>query len=147
MISFDTSAFRVLDKQLEKLQHVIKSHKDEVVMPYYFQKLQSITFYAHAAGREEIRNAITRTGEARARRGEGVPGRIKSGKFIEGFTLDTGQRIGDTYEFNIGWLNGLPYWAVYQELGFKHRAGMFVTGADALGATRRYIENEMSKLT
>ena len=146
MLNINVKSFEKLSKEAKVLENQIRSLKDEVVMPYYFQKLQSITYYATQAGKEQIRSAVTVTGAARAARGEGQPGRIKTGQFIDGFTLDNGKKVGDTYEFRIGWLDAKPDWAAYQELGFRHRAGMFVTGADALGETKRYIDNEISKL-
>lgn len=147
MISFETAEFNKLTREIEDLKVTIESHMDEVVMPHYFQKMQSITYYAYQIGKQQIREAVTMTGRRRAAKGLGEPGRVETGKFIDGFTLDPGQRVGKTYEFNIGWLDGAPEWASYQELGFIHRGGMIVTGADALGAATRYIENEMDKLT
>lgn len=146
MLNVNVSGFRQLEKDTEVLKRQIMSRLDEVIMPYYFQKLQSITFRAHQIGQETIKAATTPTGAARAAAGGNGPGRVDSGEFLAGFTLDSGRKFGKIYEFNIGWLNGTPRWASYQEMGFKHRSGAIVTGAEARAAAARYINNEIEKL-
>lgn len=146
VLNINIASFNDFSKQAKRLENRVVTHKREVVMPYYFQKMQTITSNATWIGREQIKDAVTRTGQARAAAGEGHPGRIVTEKFINGFKHTPGKKVGDNYEFEIGWLNQLPYYAAYQELGFKHRSGVYVTGADALGAAQRYIRLEMEKL-
>lgn len=135
------------DKNLEVLQGDLLAFKDDVAVPYYFQRLQGILARAGAVGRQQIADAVTATGIARARAGGGEPGRIESRAFIDNFKATVGRSNGKgRYEFEIGWLSGSPNWASYQELGFLHSSGMFVTGADALGAAERYILSEIEKL-
>lgn len=143
-IRFDADDF---NKDLKTLQGDLLAFKDDVAVPYYFQRLQSILARAGAVGRQQIADAVTATGIARARNGGGEPGRIESHQFIDNFKATVGRSNGKgRYEFEIGWLNGSPNWASYQELGFLHSSGMLVTGADALGAAERFILNEIEKL-
>lgn len=142
-IAFDANKFT---KELNTLQAYAKTYTEDVAVPYYFQKLQSILPRALQIGKQQIRDAVTKTGQARAARGEGEAGRVESHQFIDGLQYNVMKTAKGTYLVRYGWLNGEPNWASYQELGFVHSGGMIVTGADALGAMEMYIESEIDKL-
>lgn len=131
------------NKQLKVLETSLVTTVRDVEIPQYFQQLQSIAADAVALARIQIKLATTETGRAR---GKGSAGRVETGKFIEGIKWEGRRRGKGLYEIRIGWLDGQPDWATYQELGFKHRGGMYVTGADALGTAQRYFEAELGKL-
>ena len=135
LVQFEQFALR----EITHLEKRVRTHLEDAVIPYYFQKMQSITFYARQKGQEAIKTAVNNV--------KSEPGRYETGAFLDGFTLDNGKKTGNKqYEFKIGWLNGKPDWSSYQELGFKHTSGMYVTGADALGEAERYIQSEVAKL-
>lgn len=133
-------------KQLKTLEKSIVTTIKDVQIPGYFQELQRIAAEATKVARVEIKLATTETGRRRAAAGGNGPGRIDTGKFYDGITWEARRRGKGLYEVRIGWLNGQPDWASYQELGFTHRSGMYVAGADALGSAQRYFENELAKL-
>lgn len=142
-IRFDADSFT---KELKVLQGDVLAFKDDVVMPYYFQKLQSIIAAAGREGRQQIADAVTATGMRRAQNGGGEPGRIESGAFVNNFKTSARSDGKGRYSLEIGWLDAQPRWASYQELGFLHTSGMVVTGADALGAAERFILSEIERL-
>lgn len=129
-------------KELRALDGVLRAKKEDVVVPYYFQKLQGIAARAVKEGKQAIRDAVTPTGLSRP----GEPGRVVTGDFIDGFTWKVVSESKGNYIVRIGWLDAKPDYASYQELGFIHRSGMVVTGADALGTAERYVQNEIEKL-
>lgn len=141
-VKFDEKA---LQRNIKNLTKRIEVFREDIVMPRYFQRIQSTLYTAQRLGRQVIADAHTPTGEARARAG-GEPGRIETGAFVSNFKTDGGRKTPDGYLFKIGWLDDQPDWAKYQELGFKHRGGMIVAGADALGEVKRYIESELEKI-
>lgn len=145
MFSLNLNADKVT-KQLRALDVGLATTIKEVKIPNYFQQLQKIAAAATELGRIQIKLATTDTGKKRAAAGGRGPGRIDSGKFYEKLKWKATRVDKGAYFIRIGWLDGEPDWAAYQELGFTHRSGMFVTGADALGAARRYAELEIEKL-
>lgn len=138
--------FREFDKSIEKLEQSMITTVKDVVIPGYFQQLQRIAAEATALARIRIKLATTPSGIARARSGSGQPGRIDTGAFYKGLSWRVRKEAKGAYSIRIGWLDGDPDYASYQELGFQHRSGMYVTGADALGEAHRYVENEIAKL-
>ncbi len=132
-------------KQIKQLDAFLRTRRDDVIVPYYFQRLQGIAARAANVGREAIRNAVTETGKRRAT-GGGQPGRIDSGKFLESFKWEVRAEAKGVYRVRVGFIDNQPDYASYQDLGFIHRSGMVVTGADAIGAAERYAANEIAKL-
>lgn len=133
-------------RQIKTFEAGLVTTVKDVHVPRYFQELQRIAAEATELGRIQIKLATTVTGKKRAAGGSGSPGRIDSGKFYNRLKWEARSRGKGLYEVRIGWLDGEPDWATYQELGFTHRSGMYVTGADALGAARRYAALEIEKL-
>lgn len=70
-------------------------------------------------GHARIELATTKTGDARAARGEGFPGRIVDGDFIDGFTSDSYQVNPDHLQARLGWIGeeGTPIYYDVQENG------------------------------
>lgn len=133
-------------RQIKTFEAGLITTVKDVEIPRYFQRLQSIAADATELGRIQIKLATTITGKKRAAQGSGSPGRIESGSFHSKLKWEANRRGKGLYEVRIGWLDGEPDWATYQELGFTHRSGMYVVGADALGAARRYAALEIEKL-
>ena len=118
----------------------------DVRIPRYFQKLQSIAAKATEYAKIQIKLASTPTGEKRVQNGGREAGRYETGAFYDSFTWKVTKASKGEYEVRIGWLDNPPDYAAYQEFGFKHRSGMYVAGADALIAAERYMVNEIKKL-
>lgn len=132
-------------KDINKVEKYLVTTVKDVAIPRYFQRLQSIAADAVQIGRIQIKLATTETGRKRAALG-GDPGRIETGEFYGKLKWEAVSTGKGEYRIRIGWLDGEPEYARFQEFGFQHRSGMYVTGADALGAAQRYFEKELAKL-
>lgn len=135
-----------VNRQLKQLNTNVTTSVKDVHIPRYFQELQSIVAKATELARIQIKMATTETGKKRAAKSGGLPGRIESKKFYDNLKWEVKSQDKGVYKIRIGWFDGEPDWATYQELGFTHRSGMYVAGADALGEASRYIELEIEKL-
>lgn len=132
-------------KQIKQLDAFLRARRDDVIVPYYFQQLQGIAARAANVGRQAIRDAVTETGKKRAASG-GHPGRIDTSAFYNSFKWEVRAESKGVYRVRVGFIDNPPDYASYQDLGFIHRSGMVVTGADAIGAAERYAANEIAKL-
>lgn len=94
----------------------------DVQIKRYFQLLQYIFATYAEAMRMDIagKDYATPTGYARVARGGPGPGRIVTGAMIKGVKW-RGRKISDSrYLFEIGWLDGRPGYAIFQEYGTKN---------------------------
>lgn len=114
----------------------IEGFPEEALGRYYFQQLQSLL----ASAADVMKNYIeydpsvrTQTGWARAALGGNGPGRKDTGALIDGITW-SGRKVADgKYSFEVGWLNGTPGYAIFQEQGTK-------TGVRAMNSLE-YVTN------
>lgn len=103
-----------------KIKHVvgqIRGYPEFAFQKYYFQSLQQLA----AEGVDVMKNYIeydpkvrTKTGEAR-----GAKGRVKTGEMRDAVKW-SGGKVGKNYRFDIGWLDGRPGYAIFQEVGTKN---------------------------
>lgn len=130
-----------------KMKHVvgtIEGFPKEVTQKYYFQALQSIAASAADIMRNYIRYSpviATKTGK-----GDTPPrakGRNKTGNMADHvkWRLVESER-GKRYKFNVGWIDGEPGYAIFQEQGTKNG----VVGMNAIGYATDFVKQELKLL-
>lgn len=129
-------------KEIEKLAAAVVRKPEEIMVKYYFQQVQRIVFEARRLMLEIITRAETETGKLRAARGGNGPGRIKTKKMIDAVWARAYKNGSGGVVGTVGWLNGRPGYAIFQEHGT--RTG--IVAMDALRQAGDYIEREMDKL-
>lgn len=128
-----------------KIKHVqaeLNNFKDGPLIKYMFQQMQSLAASAADVGRNYMKYnpaVFTRTGEERAARGAGIPGRSDSGDMIAKFTWSGRKVSNGKYQFKVGWVSGTPGYAIFQELGTKRG----VQAMNALGFTTEFLRREL----
>lgn len=128
-----------------KLKHVqaqLTNFENGPVIKYLFQHLQYISASGADVGRNFIKyhpSVVTKTGEERASRGAGIAGRVDSGEMVNKFRWSGGKIGPGKYKFKVGWLDGTPGYAIFQEQGTKRG----VVAMNALGYVTEYMRNEM----
>jgi hypothetical protein len=128
-------------KALTKMAARISQAPDEIFVKYYYQQVVRIVFQARKLMLKTIDESTTPTGAARARRG-GEPGRIDTGKMRKRVWARANKTGAGRYRADVGWLDGIPGYAIFQEHGT--RGG--IVAMNALQIAGDYIEEEMRKL-
>lgn len=128
-------------KALTKMAARITRAPEEIFVKYYYQQITRIVFAARQIIIKRIETATTPTGRERAKRG-GEPGRIESGTMKKRVWARVNKQGSGRYRADVGWLEGLPGYAIFQEHGT--RGG--IVAMDALREAGDYIEAEMNKL-
>lgn len=105
----------------KKLKATIEGFPELVMEKYYFQILQQIVSTYVESARLAIETSkgldtATPTGEARKARGGRGPGRADTGKMVANLKWK-GRKEGNKYVFEIGWLDRVPGYSVFQEYG------------------------------
>jgi len=126
----DWAAIRV-QTEPDKLKYVsqkLSAYTTDYIGKYYFQKLQQVAALAADVGRNYIEyspSVRTPTGEAR-----GAKGRVLTGEMRDNFKASVVSIQARTkYSVTLGWLDGRPGYAIFQELGTSN-------GIKAMGAVR-----------
>lgn len=107
---------------------------EEVVMPRYFQFLQREV--ANAA--EIMRSYI----EGHNFGDKNGPGRVKTGKMRDSVKWEGRKDGKGIYRFRLGWLDGTPGYAIFQEQGTRNG----VIAMNALGYTMDFLRTEIRLL-
>ena len=128
--------------RMEQVKSTIEGFPKEVMQKYYFQTLQSISASAADIMRHYIKSDPGLATEASKNR---TPpgGRNKTGKMWESvkWKLVESQK-GTYYKFEIGWLDGTPGYAIFQEHGTR-------TGVKAMNSidyTMNFTRTELKLL-
>lgn len=129
-------------KEIKKLAAAVVRKPEEILVKYYFQQVQRIAFEARRLMIKIINEAETETGRRRALKG-GKPGRIETGRMVEKVWARAYKTGSGGIAATVGWLDGRPGYAVFQEHGT--RGG--IVAMNALRAAGDYIEQEMDKLS
>ncbi len=114
---------------------------EEIFVKYYYQKVQKIAFEARRIILNTIDESVTAKGIARARNG-GKSGREVSGKMKKGVWARAYKASANRYRAEVGWLDGRPGYAIFQEHGTRNG----IVAMDSLRKAGDYIEAEMDKL-
>lgn len=120
----------------------IERAPEEFFVKNYYRQIQRIAFDARRLIVEIIEESETPTGQRRAASGQGRPGRVDSEDMLKAVWARI-SKVGDkSYRMDVGWLEGKPGYAIFQEHGTR-------TGIKAMNALNRaadYIEDEVNKL-
>lgn len=127
----------------------IETLPDELFVKYYYQKLAGIGARSANRMRRTILASTTRTGERRVKKGTGIAGRV-SGKTPAG-QKSMYDSIGwhitkhgkNHYTLQVGWLDGTPGYAIFQEQGTSNG----VAAMHALRDATEYARSEIAKLS
>lgn len=110
-------------KNLDVARAKIRTWPTEVADKVYFPALQEIA----NNGREYIRYTIlassTKTGEERAAAGGGQPGRYVTGALFDQVRARVNVNK-DSFTALVGWTDGTPEYAIFQEYGTRTIEGM-----------------------
>lgn len=130
---------------LRNLKNRIMGFPEETMTKFYFQRLQSITASAVDVQKNYIaydKRLYTETGKRRAALGGNGPGRIDTGKMVDGIKW-RGRKVGKAkYQFDFGWLDGTPGYSIFQEHGTKNG----VKAMDSLGYAAQFVRTELRLL-
>lgn len=124
----------------KKLANRITRAPEEIFVKYYFQKIQGIVAQARRIMIQTIDESVTEKGIERSRKG-GKPGRRDTDKMRDSVWAKA-YKEGTRYRAEVGWLDGRPGYAIFQEHGTRNG----IVGMDALRKAGDYIEAEMDKL-
>lgn len=114
---------------------------EEVAEEIYYPQLEIIAQNGKASIRRTIEESTTRTGEERASKGGKGPGRIKSEKMYNSVRARVRKRKNGFSAF-VGWLDGTPGYAAFQELGVPGR----IDGMNAIGQAREEMLSQIKAL-
>lgn len=127
-------------RHIDSVVSTIESLPDEIFVKYYYQKLRGIA----ARGARTIRHIIdtdtnTKNFEERGKVGRnGATGRMRDGV---GWEV---KKIGQHhYTFRVGWLDGTPGYAIFQEQGTKRG----VQAMNAIAQAQEQMLSEIRQLT
>lgn len=120
----------------------IEGWPKEVAQDIYFPALERIAQEGVDFIRFIILSATTMTGAQRANAGGNGPGRVDSGKMYEKVNYRARKRANNGFSLFVGWTNGTPGYAIFQENGTKNG----VVGMEALRQAQQYMYSEAVKL-
>lgn len=132
---------KVPANQLDTVRSKIRGWPEEVAREVYWPALQQIA----ASGAEYIRFIIlaseTETGKRRAAAGGSGPGRVDTGDMFDQVGYRNRVTAGGFSSF-VGWVNGRPGYATFQELGTKNG----VKAMNAIGQAQEYMLSQIRAL-
>jgi len=106
---------KVTGKDFETMRVLIQSKPNQISVKVR-EGLRLIAAQGVRDMRETVKNSTTKTGLARAARGEGQAGRIVTGKMLN--VIDQEIRTNkNRITMRFGWLNGRPGYSFFQEYG------------------------------
>jgi hypothetical protein len=123
--------------KMRYVQGRIAGFPEEAIQKYYFQALQQLA----AETVDVMKNYIEYSPDVRTPTGEarGAKGRVKSGEMRDAIKW-SGRKVGKVYRFEIGWLDGRPGYAIFQEQGTKNGVKAMESIAYALEFARREVQ-------
>lgn len=107
--------FELVEKRLQQIP--------DKLLPCIQQKVAE----ALAVGKTSMETTVNTSGTDYSL-SQGRSGRVDTGEMLSEINSQT-SRSGNTVNGFLGWLEGTPMWARYQELGFTH----YLTGKDVEG--------------
>lgn len=132
---------KVPAKDLDAVRSKIRGWPEEVAREVYWPALQQIA----ANGAEYIRFIIlasdTKTGEKRVAAGGPGPGRVDTGEMFDNVGYRNRVTAGGFSSF-VGWINGRPGYAIFQELGTQGG----IKAMNAIGQAQEYMLSEIRAL-
>lgn len=114
---------------------------EEIFVKYYYQQIQKIVFQARRIMLRIIDESVTEKGLQRSRKG-GNPGRVDTGTMRDKVWARAYKASNNRYRAEVGWLDGRPGYAIFQEQGTRNG----IVAMNALREAGDYIEAEMDKL-
>lgn len=137
---------------LNAVRSKILGWPEEVMREVYRPQIEAIGEEGVEFIQNIIRTSETKTGRKRVERGKGEAGRIKTGKMINSVkAVIRDRKVGFT--MNVGWVRGVPGYAIFQELGtaaepgddiFKGRDG--IRGMDAIGQAHEFMLHRLRQV-
>jgi hypothetical protein len=128
-------------QKFDAIRSIIRTWPQEVAKEIYFPELEKIA----ENGKEYIRYIIlasdTDTGRRRANNGGNGPGRVDSGTMYDSVRARVNVNK-DSFSALVGWLDGRPGYAIFQEHGTKNG----VKGMEAIQQAQEYMLSEIRKL-
>lgn len=128
-------------RDFDAVRAKIMGWPEEVAREVYWPQMEAIAQEAREYIRFIILQKETATGQARAAQGGNGPGRVKTGKMFDLVRARVRARKQGFSAF-VGWLDGKPGYAVFQELGTKNG----VEAMEAIHSAREYMLSQMKAL-
>lgn len=123
--------------KIKYVKSEIEGFAEKAIGPYFFQFMQSMMPEAVDVMQSYIRYQAGKTTKT------GKPGRVETGEMWEQVTwrqIPTGKK--GFYRFELGWLNGTPGYAIFQEQGTRNG----VVAMDSIGFTTMWLRSELKLL-
>lgn len=128
--------------KFNSVRSIIKTYPEDVAQEVYYPALRQIAENGKDYMRYIILASDTATGRKRAAQGGNGPGRVDTGKLYDGVRARTNINK-DSFSAIVGWLDGKPGYAIFQELGTTNG----VKGMEAIAQTQEYMLSEIKKLS
>lgn len=125
----------------DAIRTIIRAWPDTVFDDTYAPALEKIAESGVEFMRFVILDSATETGIARAGAGGNGPGRVDTGTMFDSVTSKINANKGH-FAALVGWLNGTPGYAIFQELGTSHG----IEGMGALIQAREYMLSQIQAL-
>lgn len=143
MANWGSARVKTEQSKMKYVQGLIEGYAEKAIGPYFFQYLQSMMPEAVDVMQQYLneRPNWTETGIKRRAMGGNGPGRVKSGdmqRAISWRQIPTGRK--GYYKFQVGWVNGEPGYAIFQEQGTKNG----IKAMNAIGYTTEWLRNEIA---
>lgn len=132
---------KVPTQQLNSTRNIIRAWPQKVAAEVYYPKLTQIAQEGRDYMRYIILAASTPTGVKRQGQGGNGPGRVNTGQMFDSVRYRVRQNKYN-YSATIGWLDGKPGYAIFQELGTKNG----VVGMNAVAQANEYMLSEIRAL-
>jgi len=130
------------EKHLRNMAASIERAPEEFFVKNYYRHIQRIAFDARLLIIQIIEESETPTGERRVAKGAGRAGRIDTEEMLKAVWARIVKTGNKSYRMEVGWLEGKPGHAIFQEHGTR-------TGIKAMNSLNRaadFIEDEIRKL-
>lgn len=129
-------------QQFNAVRSIIRTYPEKVANEIYFPQLRQIAENGKEYMRYIILASDTATGRKRAGQGGNGPGRVNTGLMYDSVRARVNQNK-NSFSALVGWLDGRPGYAIFQELGTKNG----VKGMEAVQQAQEYMLSEIRKLS
>lgn len=128
-------------QKFDAIRSIIRTWPTEVAREVYFPELEKIANNGKEYMRYIILASETDTGRARAAQGGNGPGRVDTGTMYDSVRARVNVNK-NSFSALVGWLDGRPGYAIFQEHGTKNG----VKGMEAVQQAQEYMLSEIRKL-
>ena len=128
-------------QKFDAIRSIIRTWPEEVAREVYFPELEKIANNGKEYMRYIILSSETETGKKRANQGGNGPGRVDTGVMFDSVRARVNINKSG-FSALVGWLDGRPGYAIFQEHGTKNG----VKGMEAVQQAQEYMLSEIRRL-